>query len=71
MKLSQVVAAIVKGTLRSRLRFSSHIICAAILDWYSRCNLTPRGISVQAASVHDWALRTASACRKMVARLID
>ena len=64
--LLEVVAAIVKGSLRTRKRFSSHVVCRAILHWYGTKKLTPRGVSIQAASVKDWALRTANAGRKLV-----
>ena len=64
--LAKVVAAIVKGSDGTRKRYSAHVICQAILKWYHDAKLCPRGISTKAASVHDWALRVASASRKMV-----
>ena len=62
---SQVVAAIVKGSPASRKRYSAYIIHRALLHWYETCNLTPRGVSVWAASVVDWSLRTSNAARKL------
>ena len=69
MAAAQVVAAIVKSSRRDQRRYSAHLISAAILRWYKVCKKCPRGISSSAAAVHDWALRTANAARKMVACL--
>ena len=61
---SKAVAAVVRGS--SGKRYSAHAIADGILHWVHTYKLCPRGISVQAASVRDWALRNGSALRKLV-----
>ena len=66
----EVVAAVIRGSSPKHKRFSAHVISCAILHWYKVKNLTPRGVSTQAASVKDWALRCANATRKLVRPLL-
>ena len=61
---AKAVAAVVRGS--SGKRYSAHAIADGILHWVHTYKLCPRGISVQAASVRDWALRNGSALRKLV-----
>ena len=64
----QAVAAVIRGS-GARKRYSAYVIADAIRYWYDRNKLCPRGISVQAASVQDWAVKNGHAIRKMETNL--
>lgn len=66
---AQAVAAVVRGSPANRKRYSAHKISDGILHWYDKCKLCPRGISTNAGSVRDWALRNGEAIRKMDSRM--
>ena len=66
---AQAVAAVVRGSMPQRRRYSAHIIADGILHWYWQKKLCPRGISTKAASVRDWALRNGQALRKLAPHL--
>ena len=68
MAAAQAVAAVVRASPKRR-RYSGHTFCNAILHWYGSTGEMPRGISVNCASVRDWALRNGVALRKLVAVL--
>ena len=63
---SEAVAAVIRGAGPSTRRLSSYVIADALKVWYEEDRLCPRGISVHAHCVQDWALRTAQAMRRMV-----
>ena len=65
---AQAVAAVVRASPKRR-RYSGHTFGNAILHWYGTTGSMPRGISVNCASVRDWALRNGVALRKLVAIL--
>ena len=65
----QVIAAVLRGSKRGRKRYSAHLLADAVRCWYHRKKLVPRGISVNAPSVQDWALKVGNAIRKLEARL--
>ena len=65
----EAVAAVIRGAGPTTRRLSAYVICDALKYWYDEDKLCPRGISVHAESVQDWALRNAQAMRKMVATL--
>ncbi|CAE7812435.1 unnamed protein product, partial [Symbiodinium sp. CCMP2456] len=52
-----VIAAVLRGSKRGRKRYSAHLIADALRCWYHRRKLVPRGISVNAPSIQDWALK--------------
>ena len=71
MLLTKAVAAVIRGAGPHTRRLSSYVIADALKYWYSEDKLCPRGISVFAECVQDWALRTGQAIRKMAASFID
>ena len=65
----EVIAAAIRGKLRSRKRQSAYIYSDAILHFMNNEKLLPRGVLISAPSVQDWAMKTGHAVRKLVACL--
>ena len=59
----------VRGTPASRSRLSAEVISDALCYWYHKFEQLPKGVSVHAPSVREWAARTGIALRKLVAWL--
>lgn len=62
---TEVVAAAIRGTPASRTRVSSHVFGQATLHFLWATNSLPSGVSINAPSVHKWALRNGVAIRKL------
>ena len=66
----EVIAAAVRGRLRSRKRQSAYIYADAVLHFMNYERLLPRGGLITAPSVQDWATKSGHAVRKLVACLV-
>ena len=67
---TEVVAAAIRGTPPSRTRVSSHVFGQATLHFLWATNSLPSGVSINAPSVHKWALRNGLAIRKLARILV-
>ena len=63
----QVIAAAVRGQLKSRRRQSAYIYSDAILHFVNNNKILPKGVLITAPSVQNWACRSGQAIRKLVA----
>ena len=61
----KAVAAVVRGTPLKRTRLSALKISNGLRYWYSRYKQLPKGVSVFAPSVKEWATRNGVALRKL------
>ncbi len=61
----QVILAVVKGS-QGKCRLSAYVLKRAILHFYSKGKLFPKGVVAELESVQDWALKTGKALRRLV-----
>ena len=61
----QVILAVVKGS-QGKCRMSAYVLKRAILHFYGKCRLFPKGVVAELESVQDWALKTGKALRRLV-----
>ena len=62
----KAIAAVVRGTPLKRARLSALMISNGLRYWYSKYEQLPKGVSVFAPSVREWATRNGVALRKLV-----
>ena len=46
-------------------RFSCHILCQAMLVWFSEAKLFPKGVTRDMKCVQDWALRNGRTLQRL------
>ena len=67
--MSKAIAAVVRGSSPNRSRLSAEVIGEALRYWYWRYKQLPRGVSIHAPVVEEWAVRSGVALRKLVTLL--
>ena len=60
-----MILAVVKGS-QGKCRLSAYVLKRAILHFYSKGKLFPKGVVAELESVQDWALKTGKALRRLV-----
>ena len=64
----QIIEAVML-TSKGRGRFSSHILAAALLQFFSENKLLPKGMTVDMECVENWSLKTGRAIQRLATRL--
>ena len=63
--VAKAIAAVIRGSPLTRKRYSSKVIGEGLRYWYCKYKQLPRGVSIHAPSVREWALRTGLALQKL------